>query len=316
MKRKTLLMFGFIMVLSLVLSACAGQMASESMSQGAPEAPAMDYDEAVSEEAEYSGRDFDSGTNVGDASAERMVIYNANVKIAVQDPVSAMEAVIEMAENSGGFVVYSNIYKSSTDRGEFPTASLTIRVPAGDLDSILAAIKKLTPNPSDDVIFENVSGQDVTSEYTDLSSRLRNLEAAEAQLVELMETAQDAEDVLAIFNELTYYRGEIEVVKGRMKYLEESVDLSAITVEIVAKESIQPVKVGEWEPKGTAARAVEALISAAKFVGDAVIWFGIFCLPFLIPLGIGIYFIVRIIRKRKAHKKADKVETISVTKQD
>ena len=152
------------------------------------------------------------------------MIYNANLSIAVQDPVSAMEAIIKMAENSGGFVVYSNVYQSSTDRGQFPTASLTVRVPAGQLDSIMAAIKDLTPKPEDDVLSENVSGQDVTAEFTDLESRLRNLEAAEAQLVDLMEMAQDADDVLAIFDELTYYRGEIEVVKGRMKYLSESVE--------------------------------------------------------------------------------------------
>lgn len=309
MKKKRIVLFSLMAAISLMFSACAS-MASESESM-APEAPAMDYDEAVSEEAGYSGREYESGTANSDAAAERMVIYNANMKIAVQDPVSAMEAVIKMAENSGGFVVQSNTYKSRTDKGEFPTASLTVRVPSGQLDSIIDAIKELTLNPSTDVIFENVSGQDVTSEYTDLTSRLRNLEAAEAQLVELMETAQDAEDVLAIFNELTYYRGEIEVVKGRMKYLEESVDLSAISVEIVAKESVQPVKVGEWEPQGTVARAVEALIGAAKFLGDAAIWFGIFCLPFLIPLGIAAYFVVRIIRKRRAQKKADKVETLA-----
>jgi hypothetical protein len=46
-----------------------------------------------------------------------------------------------------------------------------------------------------------------------------------------------------------------------------------------------------------------------QFVGDAAIWFGIYCLPFLIPLGIGVYFLIRLIRKRRA-KKAEKVEVI------
>jgi hypothetical protein len=52
------------------------------------------------------------------------------------------------------------------------------------------------------------------------------------------------------------------------------------------------------------------LISAAKFVGDAVIWFGIFCLPFLIPLGVAVYFLVRFLRKRKAKKLAEKHEIL------
>jgi len=160
---------------------------------------------------------------------------------------------------------------------------------------------------------KNVSGQDVTSEYTDLESRLRNLEAAEEALVTLMEEARDPQDVLDIFGELTYYRGEIELVKGRMKYLEESTSLSAISVEIVAKASLQPITIAGWEPKGTMKTAFEALINTGQVLADAVIWFGIFCLPFLIPLGIGVYFLVRIIRKRRKAKKAQKTNIIEPT---
>jgi len=174
----------------------------------------------------------------------------------------------------------------------------------------MESIKGLTPNPSEDVISENVSGQDVTAEYTDLQSRLRNLEAAEEALVKLMDEAKDPQDVLDIFGELTYYRGEIEIVKGRMKYLEESAALSAISVEIVAKQSLQPITIAGWEPKGTIKSAVEALINTGQFLADAAIWFGIFCLPFLIPLSIGVYFLVKVIRKRRAKKKAQKVEKI------
>ncbi len=305
MHKKKIGLFTLIMIVGLLVSACSAKSASESVGFSEDMAPGMGFEEAAVEEERALIREAAIFGIV-----ERMVIYNANLSIAVQDPVSAMEAIIKMAENSGGFVVYSNVYQSSTDRGQFPTASLTVRVPAGQLDLIMTAIKDLTPKPEVDVLSENVSGQDVTAEFTDLESRLRNLEAAEAQLVDLMDMAQDADDVLAIFDELTYYRGEIEVVKGRMKYLSESVNLSAISVEIVAKESLQPIEIGGWEPQGTAARAVEALINAAKFVGDAVIWFGIFCLPFLLPLGVAVYFFVRFLRKRKAKKVAEMHEVV------
>jgi hypothetical protein len=224
-----------------------------------------------------------------------------------------MQAIIDMAVDSGGFVVSSNLYKTNTDRGNLPKAYITVRVPAGSLDPIMTSIRALTLNPKDDVLSENVSGQDVTAEYTDLESRLRNLEAAEQALVTLMEDAQDPQDVLDVFSELTYYRGEIEIVKGRMRYLEESAALSALSVEVVSKRSLQPIEIAGWEPKGTVKEAVEALIDAGQFLVDALIWFGIFCLPFLIPLGIVIYFLVRYFRKRKALKKAGKaeIETLS-----
>jgi hypothetical protein len=240
-----------------------------------------------------------------------MVIYNASMEIAVEDPSSAMDSVVDMAENAGGFVVSSNIYQSYSSSGEtLQHAYVTVRVPAGQLEPIMSAIKALTPVPEEDVISEYVSGQDVTSEYTDLSSRLRNLEAAEEALVELMEEAKDPQDVLDVFDELTYYRGEIEIVKGRMQYLEESVALSAITVDIAAKESLQPIEIGGWEPQGTVKKAVEALINAGQFIVDALIWFGVFCLPFLVPLGLAVFFLVRLIKKSQAKKKAKKMEML------
>jgi hypothetical protein len=95
-----------------------------------------------------------------------------------------------------------------------------------------------------------------------------------------------------------------------MKYLEESAALSAITVEIIAKESLQPIEIAGWAPQGTAKRAVEALIDTGQFLADAGIWFGIYCLPFLIPLGVGVYFLVKVLRKRKAKRKSKQTEVI------
>lgn len=307
-KKTTLILMSLLIFSSLLLGACAGSQ--ESANDSAPMAPREVLDDGSWGEDESPASDNNEEASGKTSAIDRMMIYNADLEIAVVDPDAVMQTIIEMAEAEGGFVVSSNSYKTYSNDRTLPRANITVRVPAEKLEAIMEDIKALTPNPEEDVISENVSGSDVTSEYTDLESRLRNLEAAEEALVALMEDARDPEDVLAIFDELTYYRGEIEVVKGRMKYLEESADLSALTVNIVAKESLQPIEIVGWQPKGTAKRAVEALIEAVQFVGDAAIWFGIYCLPFLIPLGIAAYFLIRLIRKRRAAKKADKVEVI------
>jgi len=310
MKKIPLILMSLLMLLGLVLSACAG--AEEVAENLSPLGPSIDMDEEAWSSDIMSAPEAEDGKEAGGTTSaiDRMMIYNADLEIAVIDPDGVMQAIISLAETEGGFVVSSNSYKTFSNDRALPRANVTVRVPAEKLEAIMEDIKALTPDPAEDVISENISGDDVTSEYTDLESRLRNLEAAEAALVALMEDARDPEDVLAIFDELTYYRGEIEIVKGRMKYLEESADLSALSVSIVAKESLQPIEIVGWEPKGTAKRAVEALIEAVQFLGNAAIWFGIYCLPFLIPLGIGAYFLIRLIRKRRAAKKAGKVEVI------
>lgn len=316
--KKRVLVISLLLISTVLLGACAAAQSPEdqamSMSDGGFEGmdtemaaePSMEMEESMDE-----SRGFSAGNGELASAEPRMVIYNANLQIAVVDPLKAMDSVIAMAEGAGGFVVNSNTYQSTGSNGQkIPHANLTVRVPAGQLESIMDQIKGLTPDPSEDVLSENVSGQDVTAEYTDLESRLRNLEAAEAALVELMDQAQDTEDVLDVFDELTYYRGEIESVKGRMQYLEESAAMSAITVEIIAKESLQPIEIAGWEPKGTVKRAVEALINTGQRIVDGLIWLGIYCLPFLIPLGVAVYFLIRLIRKRRAKKRTNKVEEI------
>jgi len=75
----------------------------------------------------------------------------------------------------------------------------------------LSRIKGMVEDPKIDVISEDVSGQDVTGEVNDLESKLRNSQAAEAQLLELMDKAASTEDVVEIFRELKTVREEIEI---------------------------------------------------------------------------------------------------------
>jgi len=318
MKKRKVLLVSMVLIVVTLASACASaQSLTEDKAMGVPQA-GMDYEMAIEEEAlvmteasEGSRANYDAGMGESPMAAERMVIYNANLRIAVEDPTASLDSIVAMAESSGGFVVYSNIYQSTTSSGKtVPYANITIRVPAGQLDPIMTSIKGLTPDPDEDVLSENVSGQDVTSEYTDLESQLRNLEAAEQALVEIMENAKDTEDVLDVFDELTYYRGQIESVKGRMQYLSESAAMSAISVEIVAKESLQPITIAGWEPQGTVKKAVEALINTGQKLVDILIWFGIYCLPFLVPLGLAVFFLVKLLLKRKAKRQAKKMEAL------
>jgi PKD repeat protein len=85
---------------------------------------------------------------------------------------------------------------------------------------------------ADEVTSENTSAQDVTEEYTDLNSTLTNLQATEAQLLEIMKKAVTVDDILAVQNQLTNIQGQIETTKGRMKYLEQTSATSLISVSL------------------------------------------------------------------------------------
>ena len=179
-----------------------------------------------------------------------------------------------------------------------------VRVPAERLDEIMQKVRELAADPKTGVLSESVTGEDVTAEYVDSQARLRNLQAAEAQLVELLDQAPDLEYTLDIFKELTEIRSQIEVLEGRIKYLEESAALSALSVEFVAEASLQPLQIGPWKPAGVAKEAIQTLVKVAQDVGTALIKFVIIWVPFLLPIGLIVYFVRKGAKKRKAAREA------------
>ena len=166
MHKKVLLI---LVILIITLAACAPAMSAE-----APAAPAMEmasdfgggYDEEVMFEREAVA--VDKAANVADSttgsSIQRMVIKNADLSIVVEDPLQKLENIVAMADEMGGFVVDSNVWQNTLSSGaKVPHVSITIRVPVERLDEALDLIKVGVG----EILSENVSGQDVTSDYTD-----------------------------------------------------------------------------------------------------------------------------------------------------
>ena len=310
---KKILPFSLIVIATLILAACGSQrlVASEAPmpanfaeSGGAPAADVYQNDAIPATTAGVVSQESGGGNGANAAAVERIVIQNADVAIVVTDVETRMREIEVMAQQMGGFVVSSNLYQSYTNNYvEVPEAQVVIRVPAETLEDALKKIKADVV----EVRTETRSGQDVTAEYVELKSRLVNYEAAEKQLSDIMETATDTEDVVNIFNQLVYYREQIELVKGQMKYYEEAAALSAITITIIAEEKEQPIEIGGWEPQGVAKDAIQDLIFFFQDFVNFLIRFVIYTLPVWIMVGIPLYLIfigVRaLFRKLRGNKK-------------
>lgn len=299
MKLKVLVFSFFI--LAFIVTACSSAaqapapMTEADMAEGFG-GSAMEYESPASEPR--ADDSFGSATN--GAAIDRLVIKNANLSIVVADPAASMEEILKMAEAMGGFVVSSELYKVTTDQGdEFPRARITIRIPAEGLNEALETIK----SGAGEVLSENVTGEDVTQQYTDLQSRLRNLEQAETQLQQIMDEARRTEDVLQVYNELTRVGEQIEVIKGQIQYYEQAAALSAISVEIQAEDAVQPLSIGGWEPVGVARDAIQTLIDALKVIANAAIWLVLFLLPVVLILAIPVLLVIYLVRRSRRKKK-------------
>ena len=297
-------------VIALLLSACGANYASEPMVVSGDYGGGFASDEAMYEMEDSAApmapeSEFRAADSTSPGTVERMVIKNASLSIVVTDPAKAMDEIMAMAEEMGGFVVSSNLWQTTLGSGAtVDQANINIRVPAQRLDEALTLIK----DGAGEVRSENISGEDVTSQYTDLQSRLRNLEAAETQLMQIMEDASRTEDVLQVYNNLVSVREQIEVIKGQIQYYEQAAALSSISVDIIADAADQPIQIGGWQPVGVAKNAIEALINTLQGLVNVIIWMVIFLLPVGLVIGVPLTFLWRKFRswrrKRKEQKQA------------
>ena len=229
------------------------------------------------------------------AAMPRMIVRTADVRILVADTSKTVDAVTKSVESAGGYVSGSNIWRE----GELLRAKITLRVPADKLTATLASIRGLAKR----VETETISSEDVSQEFVDLTSQVRNLEATEAELLELLKVARvnskKATDVLEVHEQLTTIRGEIEQSRGRMRYLSQVTSMSSIALDIVPDA---PVMQSGWQPLVEVKDASRALVTFLQRAATVTIWFVIYILPILGMLTLVITAIVKIARRARTRE--------------
>ncbi len=173
------------------------------------------------------------------ATQRRIIVYTVDMTLEVADVAASVDEVGALAQQMGGWVV-------STSRAEKHRGFVAIRVPAERLDEVVGRLRGIAA----EVVSEVSSSRDVTDEYVDLTSRLGNLQAAEAALLRLFDRAQTVEEALDVRRTLTDVQGEIEVLKGRIAFLEQTSAFSLVNVTLVLEPQDMEVDAGGEQVAG------------------------------------------------------------------
>jgi hypothetical protein len=192
----------------------------------------------------------------------RKVVKTADLGLRSKEVRESAARAQQVAATAGGTVLSSQVYKN----GDSVTADLVLSVPSEEFETALDELRGLGQK----VTTDSISGQDVTEEYVDLQSRERNLEATEESLLRLYDRAGSVEEALSIQRELTGVRGEIELVQGRIKYLDQRSTYSQITLNIQPVTSPPPPK-PTWDPGDVVAQAWDASLSVLQVMATAII---------------------------------------------
>lgn len=149
-----------------------------------------------------------------------LLVYQADLGLAVFRVQENLDKIEKMALGAGGYLVA---------RGE---QRITVRVPAKDFEHTVDAVLELG-----DVHRREITAQDVTTEYLDVQIRLKNALAMRQRLEELLHKAQDVKEALKVEEQLGRVAEQIELMKGRLKYLREVTSFSTISVEFAERSA-------------------------------------------------------------------------------
>ncbi|HYN35535.1 MAG TPA: DUF4349 domain-containing protein [Actinomycetota bacterium] len=236
----------FAMLIAGGLAACGGDEGgddSASSSGGGSGARELGHEAARGEALQGALEQSSSGDQGGSAdlwgsasavpSIGASVIKTADVRVEVPGEDLLRESIQKVEQTAGrygGFVL-----STSVDNARSSGGVVVIRIPSEDFELALRDVKGVG-----DVTGENVSGKDVSQEFIDLEARIRNLEAQEAILLQLMEKATTIAETINVQNNLSGIQLEIERLRGRLNFLEDRTSLGTISVAIVESGAPAP----------------------------------------------------------------------------
>lgn len=226
--------FYFLPAAVLMLSIGCGGEAPKSKSaarhsDAAPEAMAMEN----AKDRGAAGRGEANGKAEADAKP-RKIIYNANAVLVVDDfDTAATQLKTIIDKQQGAYVAKQDINVSPNSRR---SGSWTIRVPVDQLEPFMEEVARLG-----ELHQRTLDSKDITDEYYDLENRIKNKQARQEALRELLKKKTDkVEELLAVDRELARVTEDIEVAQGQMQRWRKLSDFATVTLKIQDRRDYVP----------------------------------------------------------------------------
>ncbi len=265
---------------------------------------AVDGGALVAESSDPAARG-DVASNV--PQADRLIIRNKTLRIEVDKVADAIDKIKAASKKSGGIITGmqvatdsgSPIYRyedgGSPSDGTALLGYVVVRVPADKFEAFVTEVSALGT-----VLYEAETSDDVTQQHVDLSARLGNLRAEEKRLREFFTAAKDVKDMLAIEQELSRVRGEIESLDAQVKYLERQAAMATVTIDL---NEPQPIVRPGGEDWGFGNAVTSGFRGAAGAI-QLLIVVTITLAPFLAIAAVLFFAIRAIVRKRRKSRAA------------
>ena len=239
------------------------------------------------------------------AAQPRKIIRNADLSLETMEYEDALERIPALAEQAGGYVESSSsdgisLYDRNNSYPSRRSAYFTVRVPAENLDSLIASLSE-----NFNLLNKSESSSDISDRYYDTQAHLSNLQIQEKRLLELLEKAGKLADLLEIEKELADVRYQIETLTATMKRMDSQVSYSTVNIslqEVVEYQEITtPPRTFGDRLAGTFKDSWNNFLDVCESILFAVIYFA----PLVLLIAAVVVIVVLVIRavSRRSRKK-------------
>ena len=285
--------------------------------EAAPEDFSADSGSAeLSQEAVLSQEVSNPGTDpartsdeTSPAPVERKLIRNVSMNLetrefdaltkSISDAVTFFGGYMEQADVSG-----NSLYWSGERSSRY--SNITARIPENKLDAFLTEVSS-----QGNVTYKNESVQDVTLQYTDITSRKKTLQMEQERLWELLEKAESVDAVIALEARLSEVRYQLESIESQLRALDNQIVYSTVYLsiqEVQVLTSTDPDTIPVRIQKGLSRSFNTLKISSVDFL----VWF-ISSLPILAVFAVLVFIAVIILKKPLKRRKTRKQKGMDKT---
>jgi Domain of unknown function (DUF4349)/Putative zinc-finger len=174
------------------------------------------------------GPESTSASTTAGPTANRKLVRNATAELEVVSFEEAVQKITGFAAEEKGYVSTSSSEKQANGklRGQ-----VIVKVLPDNLDAFLLKLRGLGELKN-----QALTTEDVTKQYFDTESRMKNARLMEQRLIEILKTkSKDVADLLEVEKELGRVREEIETMQGELKFMDSQVQFATVTIQLAEK---------------------------------------------------------------------------------
>ena len=168
----------------------------------------------------------------------RKIIEKGYIHLEVEDFDIIHEKIISIVNEYNGYIQHNNVYNQFLDDRDInnilKSANMELRIPNDSFTEVFQLLKELGR-----VVEENTSAEDISDHYMDIDNQKINLQLQEEHLREILQKADNVEDLLQVENELNRIRTEIDRLTGILNNYDKLVSMSTINLYIREVDDIK-----------------------------------------------------------------------------